>query len=1007
MMSKLPFRVVVQLAICFCLSCAGKSGPASSAATVPDEAGGLNELSAVTVEDRGNQSAILVNGSQPMSPNVFQLTDPHRIIVDLTNTTLGEVNDLITVGSSGIDEITLDQFDDGTSSLSRIVISLQEPLGYQLESQGTQLVVLVDKGAATFSETQNVEQPLEAVEAVPQEGAIGEAPLEPEMAMDVPAEDAFAAEAPLEETPAEPLPVVDSTEAELAATELNDVQFESSADGTVIRLMGNGAISDYEDFILEDPSRLVVDLKGIQNHYAGGTDIPLDTPEIKQIRLGETEGQLRVVFDLSHSAAPPYTIDRQGNVLVLTVVAAAPAPAFAEEQPLAPLEAEEPMPAQEEPFEAPMAEAEMAAPVEEPLPIEAGPVEEVAAPIMGEPISISGVGFKQLKDQNQSRVIIRANQPGFEYSTRDEPGKVIITVPNARLESQILRREFDTREFQTAITSITPKSMNGDTEFELDLEQQVAYAVSQDGNALYVDVEIPSEILRKQTDAVDGTPKLSSAAESVAQGEEILLEESPVVSESAPVVAEASAPKKNYKYVQEGFMSDTGGSGEPLSDMAAILAGEYRGKRFMGRKISLDFKDAEIRSIFRLLADISKLNLIISDNVKGRVTVRLNNVPWDQAFAIILQTKGLWFEKYGNIVRIAPAEKLRQERELAAAAARAAQAAKPLDVLFKPVSYATASSLMNQVRSVLTDRGAVDVDTRTNTLIIKDVREALEKAKKMVEILDTQTPQVSIESRIVEASTNYTRSFGIVWGGQANFSSATGNPTGVFFPNSATASGLGLDQSAITPSFSGLPIALNYPSPLGVNAGVGLRLGSINNVVDLDLALGLLESQGHAKLISSPKITVLDNSSATISAGTKIPFITQTANAGSSVRFENAMTSLNVTPHITNDGAISMQIAATRNEPNFSQLVQGNPVVDQRQANTEVLVKSGNTTVLGGIYSIRTSKVKDSLPGVSNIPIVGWLFRNYSKELRRTELLIFVTPRIVGDERESVRDIRG
>jgi type IV pilus assembly protein PilQ len=712
----------------------------------------------------------------------------------------------------------------------------------------------------------------------------------------------------------------------------------------------------------------------------GGKELVLDTPEVQKIRLGKSGDKLRVVLDLTSSEKPAYTINRQDTTLSLTVVAKAPSA----EPEAAPVVAEA-APPEAEPVPPPSAEAPAAEPVRE------------AA------VVITGVGFKQLKDRNQSRVMIRANEAGFAYTTRDEPGSIVVTIPNSRLEKPILRREFDTREFRTAITSIAPQGQNGAMEFVIGLEQQVAYSVNQEGADLYVDVEVPAEILRKQT--ADQVRTGAPAEETTAPAEEA---EVMLSAEQVRPTRDVEAPKaRDYRYVKESFMSDSGAgeAGGALSDMAAILAGEYRGRSFTGRKISLDFKDAEIRSIFRLLADISKFNLIISDDVGGRVTVRLNNVPWDQAFAIILQTKGLWFEKYGNIVRIAPAEKLRQERELAAATARASQAAKPLDVLFKPVSYATANDLVRQVRSVLTDRGTVDVDTRTNTLIIKDIRESLEKAKKMVEILDTQTPQVSIESRIVEASTNFTRSFGIVWGGQANFSSATGNPTGAFFPNSIGAQGLGAGAGATT--FSGLPVALNYPSPLGQNAGIGLRLGSINNVVDLDVALGLMESQGNAKLISSPKITVLDNEAATISAGTRIPFVTTTSNSGSSVRFENAVTSLNVTPHITNDGSISMQIAATRNEPNFSQLVQGNPVVDQRQASTKVLVKSGNTTVLGGIYSIRTGSVKDSLPGVSKIPIIGWLFRNYSKELRRTELLIFVTPRIVGDEREAVRDIRG
>jgi type IV pilus assembly protein PilQ len=288
-------------------------------------------------------------------------------------------------------------------------------------------------------------------------------------------------------------------------------------------------------------------------------------------------------------------------------------------------------------------------------------------------------------------------------------------------------------------------------------------------------------------------------------------------------------------------------------------------------------------------------------------------------------------------------------------------------------------------------RGSVDIDSRTNTLIIKDIRENLDKAKRMVDILDTQTPQVSIESRIVEATTTFTRSFGITWGGNTRFTAATGNPTGLYFPNSVAVS----------------PFALNFPVDGGfVNSTANIRLGSINNVLDLDLALALGEQKGYSKLISAPKVTVLDNKVGSITSGSRIPFITQTADSGSNVRFENAATTLNVTPHITNDGSILMTLTATRNEPNFAQLVQGNPLIDQRTATTEVLVKSGNTTVLGGIYATRTGRSINRLPFLSSIPLIGALFQNYDKQLSRTELLIFVTPRIVGDEREAIRDIR-
>ena len=995
--------------------CASKPAPTTPAELTAGTAQ-KNQLSSIQVEDRGQTAAVVISGSQPVSPNIFKLTDPDRIIVDLTDTTLGSVQGPIDVKNGGIQQISVSQFDDANSSLSRIVVNLDQAAEYQVSVEGNKLTVSIQKSGGSASATAEAGLPV-----VPETGTSAET--QPVAEAPAPLEALPALEAT--PTPEEPTPVAEVAApppaAETVATKLLDVQYASSGSGTTVTLVGDGSIADYEDRVLTNPSRIVVDLRGLKNAYQGGKTITLGTPEVKQLRLGPTKGKVRLVVDVGGTGKPAYTIDRSGNSLVMNVAtAAAEAPSPTAESAPEAAPATEGVPSVEAAApETPAAET--AAPSMEAAPVPSAPMK---------PVMITGLGFKQMKEERKSRLIIGLSEPTSDYSTREEgPGTIVLEVQNARLQKSILKREFNTSEFQTAIMSISPKE-NRKTKvatLTIALEQQVPYRVSQEGNSLFVDVDIPDQILRKQTPTVaksesaapppppaDETNTEAPSAAPETEGEATgagavdvagFRKEKMLGSEEVtPIQEQKDLRPKNYRYVKEEFLSDSTSSGEPLSSMGQILAGEFAGKKFTGRKISLDFKDAEIRSIFRLLADISKLNMIISDEVGGRVTVRLDNVPWDQAFAIILQTKGLWFEKYGNIVRIAPADKLRQERELAAAAARASQASKPLDVLFKPVSYAQAGELTRQVKSVLSDRGMIDIDSRTNTLIIKDIRENLEKAKRMVEVLDTQTPQVSIEARIVEANTNYTRSFGIIWGGQARFTAATGNPSGVFFPNSANLVG---GANGLGTSFSGLPVALNYPSPLGVNSGIGIRFGSINNILDLDLALGVLETQGQAKLISSPKITVLDNKSANIQAGSKIPFLTQTANAGSNVRFESATTSLQVTPHITNDGSVLLTINATRNEPNFAQLVQGNPLVDQRSANTEVLVKSGNTTVLGGIYSIRTGGTQDDLPGLSKIPIIGWLFKNYAKELRRTELLIFVTPRIVGDEREAVRDIRG
>lgn len=1010
-MAALIHRLAGISAVALLIGCAGKQAPSPVASSpAGTEARELNQLNFVILEERGTATAVVLQGTAPMSPNIFKLTDPDRIIVDLTDTKIGQVAPSTEVGKGGITQITANQFDDAKSSLSRVVIGLTQPMEYQVESQGSKLVLTVTgvSGEASGSQVGLPEIPEVA-------GAPAPAPETPPPDTGVP----LTSEGVAPEIPPQPeASTPPAVEASKPADQLIDIQYSSSVTGTTVRLVGNGNVESYEDFALKNPQRIVIDLKGVKNAYPGGKTISLGTPEVSQLRIGAKKGSVRIVLDTAGAAPPGYTITRDGNALVVNTASiglpeaspAAEAPPAAEALPAETSPTAEAFPAEAPPMEAPSPEAV-------PAPEVAAPAEEVSAPLpprKAKPVLITGLGFKQMKDQNKSRLIIGVSDSAAEYMTRDiGPGKFIVTVANSKLEKKTLRREFNTREFQTAILSVSPQVNRKarTTDFVVELEQQVPYTVTQEGTNIYVDVDIPEQVLRKQTptlaraEAAPPPPEVPAETSAAPSGEaapqdvekpaaaipELMMSAEEITPGKAEVEIARPVPKKDYRYVKEEFMSDTLASGEPLTEMGAILAGEYEGRKFTGRKISLDFKDADVRSIFRLISEISKFNMIISDDVEGRVTIRLDDVPWDQAFAIILQTRGLWFERYGNIVRIAPAEKLRQERERAAAATRAVKASKPLDVLFKPVSFAQAGTLTKQVQSVLSERGTVDIDSRTNTLIIKDIRENLEKARKMVDILDTQTPQVTIESRIVEATTTFTRSFGITWGGNARFTAATGNPTGIFFPNSVAVS----------------PFAMNFPVEAGfINSTAAIKLGSINNIVDLDLGLALGEQEGHAKLISAPKVTVLDNKSATITAGSKIPFLTQTANAGSNVRFESAATTLTVTPHITNDGSILMNINATRSQPNFAQLVQGNPLIDTRQANTEVLVKSGNTTVLGGIYSTQTGRSQSRFPFLSSIPILGALFRNYDKQLRRTELLIFVTPRIVGDEREAVRDIR-
>ncbi|HSN91187.1 MAG TPA: type IV pilus secretin PilQ, partial [Anaeromyxobacteraceae bacterium] len=425
--------------------------------------------------------------------------------------------------------------------------------------------------------------------------------------------------------------------------------------------------------------------------------------------------------------------------------------------------------------------------------------------------------------------------------------------------------------------------------------------------------------------------------------------------------------------------------------------------RYTGRRITLDFNNVDIRNLLRLIADVSKRNIVVADDVTGKVTVSLRNVPWDQALDIILKAKGLGKQEIGNVIRIAKHEDIAKEEEAAAKAAEARKPLIPLKVRLIPVNFARASEMASRVKDVLSDRGSVSTDDRTNVLIVKDIPEALVRAEGLVRNLDTEIPQVLIESRIVEASSNFNRALGVQWGGSFGMTQVLGNPTGLIFPNNVGAvggaGGAGSAGSPGAPSY-----AVNLPAAVGAGSGgaIGLVFGSAGGSLNLNLRLTALENSGVVKTISAPKIATIDNREATIGQGISIPF-SQVSASGVNTTFIEAKLELKVTPHVSADGSILLKIKATNNAPN-PQLTgaNGQPSISKREAETEVLVRDGETTVIGGIYTRQTSDRRSEVPFFGKIPILGYLFRTTTEQDDHTELLIFITPRILNRPATSV-----
>jgi type IV pilus secretin PilQ/predicted competence protein len=409
------------------------------------------------------------------------------------------------------------------------------------------------------------------------------------------------------------------------------------------------------------------------------------------------------------------------------------------------------------------------------------------------------------------------------------------------------------------------------------------------------------------------------------------------------------------------------------------------GKEYRGRRVSLDFKDVGIADVLRLIAEVSDLNIIAGDEVDGNVTIRLVEVPWDQALDVILMTKGLGFVRVGNVLRIAPADVLKAEEEVRLQERRNKEKLEDLEVKLLPVNYASVKEVSGLVKRLLSARGTVNLDTRTNTLIIKDIPSVIDEATALIAAVDTQTPQVMIESKIVEAALGFSRELGAVWSIQTNqFENA--------FDPDTLREDLGSEDLTFIGD-NGLAFANPITSVPTAVASFGALI--LDQDFRVDAQIQAAESQGDGKVISSPRIVTLDNKEARIEQGVSIPF--QTFEGGDAkLEFIDAVLSLVVTPHITADESIIMEIEVTRNAPDDSVATPtGSPAIAKNVAETETLVKDGQTLVLGGIYTIEKSKRQSRVPYLHRIPVIGNAFKSNEVTDARKELLIFVTPRVV------------
>jgi type IV pilus assembly protein PilQ len=418
-------------------------------------------------------------------------------------------------------------------------------------------------------------------------------------------------------------------------------------------------------------------------------------------------------------------------------------------------------------------------------------------------------------------------------------------------------------------------------------------------------------------------------------------------------------------------------------------------QKFSGEVLSPHFKDADLRDVILYIAERVGLNVIFDDEVKGTVTCSFEAVPWDQFLDIILKNKRLGKSLDGNVLRIAPIASLTQEESEQQKLRDAREQGGPLLTRTYSLSYAKATEVLDLLKARKSERGQLIVDIRTNTIIATDTKEKIDLIEKMIEVLDTATPQVSIEARIVEATSNFVRNLGIQWGAKGVADPVYGNQTSLQFPNKVLVDGALIPQGTVTKGMAG-PLggyAVNLPSP-AFSSAVGFSFANVLDTLRLDVALTAMETNGNGQIVSSTKVTALNNKQAEVIQGRQIPVQT-TANFTVTTQFVNAALQLRATPQITADGSIVMELDIQNNAADFGNLVNGIPPITTQSAKTQVMVPDGGTTVIGGISRLEDSITQERVPFLHQIPILGALFKNFARTKQNRELLIFITPRII------------
>ncbi len=927
------------------LACAVASN-APSPNSVSDEM----SLFDVRVDYEGDSTVVTLVGPRDPIYTAFQQGEPRRLVIDLASVSFDGPREPLVVQDGFVKQISVSPFETAAGEpMTRVEIALLDE--------------------ALWDVTVNEEGLVVRMEPVPGSGdpwdqASGGPPASWESGGELVSEPGEATAAP--------------------ATKLLSIEVQDSGDALQVRLVTDGSVRAVESFVLENPDRLVIDLPGLVSEASAGR-IEVGSELVKQIRVGQHPDKVRVVIDGGGASAPfeGRRILPGENTLEVVLGEASWADLAAAE----PGDAVEPTLVADRDEEPDDGDSDLSSDEKREIAAE---VAKMPEPARSTAVVIYGVQFDS--QRSRDRIAVLSDSPADYRVLEPDPETAIVSFFDATIDPEAMVRitpdpggpvslvtAFQQPDMETPEVRVVIRRAAG-------LEPQVI----RRGSLLFIDFERTGAVasLPPTLNQVAPAPIAELAGEMGMVVDETGKEAAmggapaPAPPQTPALPAAPAIPVAQPAIGVPSLMPVAPASFEPPAAVDILQEGGLiDGKVYSGRRISLDFKDVAVADVLRLIADVSDLNVIAGDEVQGNVTIRLVDVPWDQALDVILLTKGLGFVRVGNVLRIAPADLLQQEDELRLQERRAKEKLEDLVVKLQPVNYADVVEVSKMVQRLLSARGTVNVDKRTNTLIIKDIPSVVDEATALLNALDTQTPQVLIEAKIVEASLNFSRELGSVWS------------IDILKEQNSKAQDFNILPGPVIPDNNNFIVA----NPITQLATASFEVATLlfNKNFELDLQLQAAEIEGEGKVISSPRIMTLDNRTAKIEQGVSIPF--QTFEGGDAqLEFIDAVLKLEVTPHVTPDRSIIMEIEVTRDAPDDSVATPtGSPAIAKNRAKTETLVKDGQTMVIGGIYVVTRSERESRVPWFHRIPILGAAFKNHEFSDLRKELLIFVTPRII------------